>query len=132
MPGLQKGFEPVKLTVAEVKRRMDRGERFAFVDARSQEECVATKVKLPGATRMLASEVDQRLKAIPQGRTIVTYCACSNEEASTQLALELMRRGFLNVHPLIGGIDAWRRDNGSVESTGESAGRTTEPIRGGL
>ena len=39
MAALQKGFEPVKLTVAEVKRRMDRGERFAFVDARSPEEC---------------------------------------------------------------------------------------------
>ncbi len=116
MPGLPKGFEPVKLTVAEVKRRMDHGERFVFVDARGPEECTATKVKLLGAIRMLASEVDQRLTVIPQGRTIITYCACSNEEASTQVALELMRRGFLNVHPLIGGIHAWQRNNGSVES----------------
>ncbi len=116
MAALQKGFEPVKLTVAEVKRRMDRGERFAFVDARSSEECRSMDAMLPGATRMLVTEVDKRLKAIPQGRTIITYCACPNEESSTQVALELMRRGFLHVHPLIGGIDAWRA-NCSVGST---------------
>ena len=116
MAALQKGFEPIKLTVAEVKRRMDRGERFAFVDARRPEECTSMDSTLPSATRMLATEVDKRLKAIPQGRTIITYCACPNEESSTQVALELMRRGFLHVHPLIGGIDAWRA-NCSVGST---------------
>jgi rhodanese-related sulfurtransferase len=30
------------------------------------------------------------------------------------VALELMRRGFLNVHPLIGGLDAWRGAGGPV------------------
>ena len=61
MAELQKGFEPVKLTVAEVKRRMDRGERFAFVDARRPEECTSMDATLPGATRMMVTEVDKRL-----------------------------------------------------------------------
>ena len=33
-----------------------------------------------GAIRMLASEVDQRLTVIPQGRTIITYCACPTKK----------------------------------------------------
>jgi hypothetical protein len=44
------------------------------------------------------------------------------------VALELMRRGFLHVHPLIGGIDAWRA-NSSVGSTRLGA-EHAKPVRG--
>jgi len=108
--------EPTKLNAAEVKRRMDRGERFVFVDVRSQKDWNESGSRLPGAIRMEASEIEQHLSEIPQGRTIVTYCSCPGEESSTRVALELMRRGFLHVHPLIGGFDGWRAAVGTVES----------------
>lgn len=106
-----------KLSAAEIKRRMDRGERFAFVDARSSQESIESSSRLPGAIRMTATEVDHNIRAVPQGRAIITYCTGPDEQSSTQVALELMRRGFLNVYPLIGGLDAWRKVGGSIEST---------------
>jgi rhodanese-related sulfurtransferase len=112
---MRKGVEPTKLTAAEVKGRMDRGEPFAFVDARGLNEWSQSDSTLPGAIRLTASEVEQHLQEIPQGRTIIAYCSHPNEESSTRLAVELMRRGFLNVHPMIGGIEAWRVAGGPTE-----------------
>jgi rhodanese-related sulfurtransferase len=103
------------LSAAELKGRMERGERFAFVDARSFQEVTEFNTRLPDAIRMTVSEVDQYVRAVPQGRTIITYCAGRNEESSTKVALELMRRGFLNVYPLRGGLDAWCKVDGQIE-----------------
>jgi rhodanese-related sulfurtransferase len=111
----QKGMEPTKLTASEVMGRMHHGERFAFIEARTQKEWCESDSRLPGAIRMVASEVEQHLREVPQGRTIITCCSCPNEESSTRLAVELMRRGFLHVHPLVGGIDGWRAAGGPVE-----------------
>ena len=107
--------DPLKLTVHEVKIRLDLGERFVFVDARDSKEWTQSDLKLPGAIRVPAHGVAKHLDVIPQGRTIVTYCASSHEESSARVALELLRRGFLNVHPLIGGFDAWGKAGYPVE-----------------
>jgi rhodanese-related sulfurtransferase len=108
---------------------MSCGEHFAFVDARSLEQLTASGSRLPGAIRMTAREVDEHIAAVPQGRTIITYCTCPDEQSSTQVALELMRRGFLNVYPLIGGLDAWREIGGPIESTGKESDRKWEQQR---
>ena len=96
---------------------MDRGERFAFVDARNLDQVNDSSSRLPGAIRITASEVDEHIRTVPQGRAIITYCTCPDEQSSTQLALELTRRGFLNVYPLMGALDAWRKVGGPIEST---------------
>src|SRR5438309_5749522 len=111
----ERGMKPTKLTAAEVKRRMDRGERFAFVDVRSLKEWKESDSRLPGAIRIASDEIEQHLQDVPQGRTIIAYCDSPNEESCTKVALELMRRGFMNVHPLIGGLDAWRQAGGPIE-----------------
>jgi rhodanese-related sulfurtransferase len=95
--------------------RMNRGERFAFVDARGAMDRNEPDGRLPGAIRVPSEEVEEHVKDVPQGRPIIAYCTCPNEACSTLVALELMRRGFLNVHPLIGGVGAWRRAGGRVE-----------------
>lgn len=112
---MQRGIEPTKLTAVEVRGRMDRGECFAFVDARDLKEWSESDSMLPGAIRLTANEVEEHLKEIPQGWTIIAYCNSPNEESSIRLALELMRRGFLNVYPMTGGIDAWRLAGGLIE-----------------
>jgi membrane protein DedA with SNARE-associated domain/rhodanese-related sulfurtransferase len=43
----------------------------------------------------------------PQDRSIVVYCACPNEASAKRAAQILLGRGYPDVRPLIGGLDAW-------------------------
>lgn len=103
------GATITKLTPGEVVARMERGERFVFIDARSSKEWEAADSKLPGAIHVPVDKIIQYLKEIPLGHPVVSYCSSPSEQLSAQVAQELMRRGFLNTHPLIGGVEAWRK-----------------------
>jgi rhodanese-related sulfurtransferase len=63
-----------RVTAEEVKERMDRGEKFTFVDARNPKTWGESKVKLPGALRIPADEVEKHVGDLPEDRTIITYC----------------------------------------------------------
>lgn len=67
-------MEATRVTVTEVKERMDRGEQFTFVDTRNPKAWAEADAKLPGAIRIPADEAEQHLKEIPRGRTVITYC----------------------------------------------------------
>ncbi|MGI8836713.1 MAG: rhodanese-like domain-containing protein [Pyrinomonadaceae bacterium] len=67
-------MEATRVTVDEVKERMERGEQFAFVDTRNPTAWGEAKTKLPGATRVPADEVEKHLAEIPHDRTVITYC----------------------------------------------------------
>jgi rhodanese-related sulfurtransferase len=108
--------EATRITVDEVKERMKRGEPFTFIDARNAEAWREADEKLPGAIRVPAGEVANHLAQIPHDRAIVSYCTCSHEASSAQVAQELIDRGYKNVHPLYGGFDAWRAAQASVEA----------------
>ncbi len=67
-------MEATRVTVNEVKERMDRGEQFAFVDTRNPQAWGESDVKLPGALRVPADELEQHLSEIPRDRAVITYC----------------------------------------------------------
>jgi rhodanese-related sulfurtransferase len=69
-----KAVEATRVTVDEVKERMDRGEQFAFVDTRNPVAWGESDVKLPGAIRVPADELEQHLDEIPRDRAVITYC----------------------------------------------------------
>jgi rhodanese-related sulfurtransferase len=63
-----------RITVDEVKRRMDKGEPMLLIDTRNLHDWGESDVKLPGARRIHYSELEQHLGELPRDRTIVTYC----------------------------------------------------------
>ena len=67
-------MEATRVTVDEVRERMDRGEQFAYVDTRNPVAWGESDVKLPGAIRVPANELDEHLSEIPRGRAVITYC----------------------------------------------------------
>lgn len=67
-------MEVTRVTVDEVKERMDRGEEFTFVDTRNPKAWEEATTKLPGAIRVPADEIEERLDDIPHNRTVITYC----------------------------------------------------------
>lgn len=66
--------EVTRVTVDEVKERMDRGEQFTFVDTRNPQAWGEADTKLPGAVRVAADGVGQHLDEIPRDRAVITYC----------------------------------------------------------
>jgi rhodanese-related sulfurtransferase len=69
-----KAVEATRVTVEEVKERMERGEQFAFVDTRNPQAWGEAETKLPGAIRVPADELEQHLSEIPRDRAVITYC----------------------------------------------------------
>ncbi len=67
-------IEATRITVDEVKQRMDRGEQFTFVDSRNPKAWAEADKKLPNAIRVPAEELEQHLDEIPKDRTAIIYC----------------------------------------------------------
>ena len=67
-------MEATRVTVDEVKERMDRGEQFVFVDTRNPTAWSEAETKLPGAIHISADEVEKHIAEIPRGRAVITYC----------------------------------------------------------
>ena len=66
--------EKKRITIDEVKKRMDKGESILFIDTRNPNDWGESDVKLPGALRIHFSELEQHLDELPRDRLIVTYC----------------------------------------------------------
>ena len=66
--------EGPKITVNELKRRMQAGEDFTVLDVRNAQAWAASEVKARGAIRVPLDSVEQLLPRIPKGKPIVTYC----------------------------------------------------------
>lgn len=67
-------LEATRVTVDEIKERMDRGEQFTFVDTRNPKAWAEAETKLPGAIRVPADEVEKYFNEIPHDRAVITYC----------------------------------------------------------
>jgi rhodanese-related sulfurtransferase len=67
-------MEATRVTIDEIKERMDRGEQFAFIDTRNPKAWSEAKTKLPGAIHVPAEEVEQYIADIPRDRVVITYC----------------------------------------------------------
>jgi rhodanese-related sulfurtransferase len=102
-------MEVTRVTIDEIKARMDRGEEFTFLDARNPEAWAEADTKLPGALRVPANEVEQHLSEISHERTVITYCTCPHEASSAEVAQKLAGHGYRNVHPLFIGFEAWKK-----------------------
>lgn len=109
-------LEATGVTADEVAVRIGRGEPILFVDARSEEDWQRSREKLPDALRLSPEGLaaGDTFPIIPRGRCIVTYCTAPHEDASARVALLLVARGYTDVHPLHGGLEAWRRAGGPL------------------
>lgn len=67
-------MQATRITVDEAKERLDRGEPLLFIDTRNPEAWGKSAVKLPGAIRVPAAEIESHLDEIASDRAIVTYC----------------------------------------------------------
>jgi len=67
-------LERSRISAAELKESLERGEDLAIVDLRSDLSYHGEGVKVPGAIWIPPEEFEQRYSQIPQGRPVVMYC----------------------------------------------------------
>ena len=58
----------------EVAERVARGERVAFLDARSPKALERATQQLPGSTRVPSDDVERHIAGLPDSATFVAYC----------------------------------------------------------
>jgi rhodanese-related sulfurtransferase len=91
--------------VADVKRRMDAGERFVLVDVREESEWAAGH--LPGAIHLgkgiIERDIEQRVP--DPGTKMVLYCGGGFRSALS--ADNLQKMGYTNVESMDGGWKGW-------------------------
>jgi membrane protein DedA with SNARE-associated domain/rhodanese-related sulfurtransferase len=104
-----------RLTVEELKQKLDAGERPVIVDLRHELDFEADPEIIPGAFRMDTQELRESNDALPRDREIILYCTCPNEATSAQMAILLRRQGIQRIRPLQGGLDAWRQRGYAVD-----------------
>ena len=66
--------DDLRITVDSVRKRMKAGEDFAFIDTRNPQAWAQSDVMLPGAIRMAADKLDERIDDVPRNKPIVAYC----------------------------------------------------------
>jgi membrane protein DedA with SNARE-associated domain/rhodanese-related sulfurtransferase len=105
-----------RITVDELRRKQEAGEDIVILDLRSRTELEHDPSLIRGARQVAVDEIERYPQAISRDREVVVYCSCPNEVSSARVALLLQRKGFARVRPLLGGIDAWRKQNYPMES----------------
>jgi rhodanese-related sulfurtransferase len=63
-----------RITVNELKKRLDAGEDFTLIDTRNPQAWAESDTMLPDAIRMPVDELDKNLARIPKNKPVVAYC----------------------------------------------------------
>ncbi|UVT17316.1 MAG: sulfurtransferase [Nitrospira sp.] len=93
-------------SAGDVKARLDRGERFHFIDVREDHEFAKDHAR--GARHLGKGIIERDIEAIVPDKQdpIVLYCGGGFRSALSADALQQM--GYTNVISMDGGIRAWR------------------------
>jgi len=104
-----------RITPMELKRRLEARDPLVIVDLRTALDVEAAPYKIPGARLIDPEELRHPRQTIPRDSEVVFYCAEPKEATSARVAIRAAAIGFHNVHPLSGGLEAWRQAGFPVE-----------------
>jgi rhodanese-related sulfurtransferase len=95
-----------RITRDEAMKEVKAG-KAVFIDVRSFQQY--TLGHLPGALSIPRSQLIGRLRELPPGKKLITYCACPVQEHTSALAvLELSSHNVKNAAALLDGYLGWR------------------------
>jgi rhodanese-related sulfurtransferase len=95
--------------VTEVKKRMDRGDKFLLIDVREESEYA--KDHLPGAIHMGKGVIERDVEARVPDLNAEMILYCGGGFRSALAADNLQKMGYKNVISMDGGIRDWRENN---------------------
>jgi rhodanese-related sulfurtransferase len=100
-------------TAADVKARLDRGERFHFVDVREDSEFAVDRAA--GARHMGRGVIERDIESLIPDHDAPIVLYCGGGYRSALAADNLRQMGYHNVWSMDGGIRAWREAGYPIE-----------------
>lgn len=99
----------------EEAMKLVKADKAVFVDVRSKQSYDAGHIK--GALSIPGSQLATRLKELPYGKMVITYCACVEEHSAAVAVVNLNNHGIRNAAALVGGWNEWTALGLPVEKT---------------
>src|SRR2546429_352678 len=103
-------MDELEITPAEVKARLDRGEKVVIVDVREPWEFEICRIE--GAKLVPLGTLAASLNVLPDVDELICYC--HHGMRSLDAAAWLRFQGFEKAKSLAGGIERWSRDRKST------------------
>ncbi len=66
--------DTLRITVEELRKRMEAGEDFTIIDTRNLQQWAQSDVRLPEAIRVPVDKLEEKLPELPKDKPIVAYC----------------------------------------------------------
>lgn len=101
-----KDLRMARISVDDLHALLTKGEAPVILDTRAPE--LVEDGWIPGAQFITLESLPELPKIVQENDAVVLYCSCPNEVTAAKIAKALMNKGYYNVRPLAGGIDAWR------------------------
>ncbi len=95
----------MEIDCASVKKKMDAGENFHFIDCREQNEY--DLVKIEQARLVPMSTLQENISDLEPHKNDEIIVHCHHGGRSLQVTMWLRQQGFSNVKSMAGGIDHW-------------------------
>jgi len=99
--------------IDDVRARLDRGERFHFVDVREDDEFAVDRIA--GARHIGRGVLERDVETLIPGKDEPIVLYCGGGFRSALAADNLQRMGYTNVVSMDGGIRAWREAQYPIE-----------------
>ncbi len=117
-PGFLKLVEVAKkhikeCTVSEVKAKLDRGERFHFIDVREDNEFATDHAK--SAVHLGRGILERDIETVIPDKHAEIVLYCGGGFRSALAADNLRKMGYTDVSSMDGGIRAWREAGYPIE-----------------
>jgi rhodanese-related sulfurtransferase len=93
------------ITPAEVKKRLEQGEKLDIIDVREEEE--VAQGMIPGAIHIPLMQVPERLSEIPQRGETILVCRSGNR--SGRAYDYLTAQGLTRLKSMSGGMMDWEK-----------------------
>jgi rhodanese-related sulfurtransferase len=108
--GADAPFDPAvarRITVEQVKARLDKGDKILFVDTRAD----IPDVMIRGAVQVPEDKLDTWARTVSKNALIVIYCTCADEATAAREVIALQKSGFRRAYALRDGLAAWQADD---------------------
>jgi membrane protein DedA with SNARE-associated domain/rhodanese-related sulfurtransferase len=102
-----------RISVDDLYELMEQGKQPVIFDTRAPE--LVEDGWIPGARFLPLAKLEECNLDIANDDFVVLYCSCPNEVTAAKIAKALIDKGYINVRPLAGGIDAWKAAGYEIE-----------------